>query len=708
MNRRPTLCDGVWMPKTAGVGAVALVLGWAGRGHAGAGWVIGVGVLLLATAGLVLWRVIYGGWVAAGLWTLGLAWALRALPPGGAGLAGLRAYWSLAAVGGLVLLGSVGMVGQRSRSGSRGLVRRWSDRSRRNDGVASRWAILRTASRLAVRRKATVLRPSLGELRWWHRLRVRTHELATPVARVGWLRIWSPIEDVTLRLGGPRTGKSGELAGRILDGPGAVIATSTRTDLVELTGPLRGELGPVFVFNPSGVGGLDSTITFDPLSGCAEPKTATDRASDMLAAVSAPGAGGGDREFWASQARRVLAALLHAAALGAQVGAGTSMRDVLRWLAEPSLAATEIQRLLPRSPEPNYETDALQFLNTNDRTRSSIAATVMPALGWLTDPTAARAAVDDGQGGSGGFDVGRLLGERGTVYMLGAEDAQTAPLVTALTGHIAREARRIAAEQPAGRLDPPLTLALDEAALICPVPLDLWTADMGGRNITIHIAAQSRAQLRQKFGDPGAAAIINNTACLLIYGGTRDPDDLAAYATLAGEREEEVATWDHLNKQSSITTRRVPVLTAAQIAQLPAGRVLIVRRGMPVALGRVQMAWRRRDVRTHQRRLRAVERYERWAARWEALLAWAEPRLALAGAWLDGRIAGANAWLDTDPDPLARLNAWLRAWWATRSVRAAVKAAEARAAKAARADRVADRASDDAAADSGPGEGDRS
>jgi type IV secretion system protein VirD4 len=33
---------------------------------------------------------------------------------------------------------------------------------------------------------------------------------------------------------------------------------------------------------------------------------------------------------------------------------------------------------------------------------------------------------------------------------------------------------------------------LDEAALICPVPLDKWTADMGGRNITIHIAAQSR------------------------------------------------------------------------------------------------------------------------------------------------------------------------------------------------------------------------
>jgi type IV secretion system protein VirD4 len=260
-----------------------------------------------------------------------------------------------------------------------------------------------------------------------------------------------------------------------------------------------------------------------------------------------------------------------------------------------------VQRLLRRSSEPSYEADALQFLTTNERTRSSICATVMPALGWLTDPNAASAAR------VGDFDVARLLDERGTVYMLGAEDAQTAPLVTALTGHIAREARRLSAEQPAGRLDPPLTLALDEAALICPVPLDKWTADMGGRNITLHIAAQSRAQLRQRFGDAGAAAIVNNTATLLIFGGTRDPDDLAAYATLAGERDEDVPTYDHTHGQTSTTTRRVPVLSAAQIAQLPTGRVMIVSRGMPVAIGTVQMAWRRHDVRRTARRLQVAD-----------------------------------------------------------------------------------------------------
>jgi type IV secretion system protein VirD4 len=432
--------------------------------------------------------------------------------------------------------------------------------------------------------------------------------VATPVARVGLLRVWSPVEDVTLRIGGPRTGKTGELCGRILDAPGAVIATSTRTDLIEITGPCRSRRGPVHVFNPSGVGGLASTITFDPLSGCENPATATSRATDLLAATSAPGGTGGDREYWAGQARRVLAALMHAAALGQ-----ASMRDVLAWVADPDRAAAQVQQFLRRSPQPAYESDAAQFLDTNDRTRSSICATIMPALGWLTDATAATAAA------AGDFNVADLLDTRGTVYMLGADDGQVAPLVTALTGHIAREARRIAGTCPGGRLDPPLTLALDEAALICPIPLDNWTADMGGRNVTIHIGAQSRAQLRQRWGDTGAAAILNNAATLLIYGGTRDPDDLAAYSTLTGERYEETPTWDDDGAIRSLTRHRVPVLSPAQIAQLPARHVVIIRRGMAPAVGRVRMAWKRSDVRAMRRAIAWADRTEQWAMAWERI-----------------------------------------------------------------------------------------
>ena len=493
--------------------------------------------------------------------------------------------------GALLLAGGAALVWHR-RTRSASIVGRWGAKSRRKEGVASTLDIARFASAMAMRRKATVVRPSLGELTCWQRLRVATTEVAVPLCRVGAQRVWSSVEDVLLIFGGPRTGKTGYLAGRIIDAPGAVLVTSTRTDLHDLTAGLRARRGPVHVFNAVGLGDLPSTVTFDPLHGCADPVTAAERATDMIAAGSHGGSG--DREYWDAQARRVLAALLHAAAIGA-----LHVRSVLGWVANPEAAAREVTSLLRRSPEPAYVEDAAQFLTTNDRTRTSITSTIMPALGWLTSPAASAAA-----SGAAPLDVTELLRSRGTVYLLGAEETQAAPLVCALTGHIAREARRMAARQPGGRLDPPLTLALDEAALISPVPLDSWTADMSGRGVSIIAAFQSRAQVVARWGETGAAIILNNAASIMVFGGTRDRDDLNHWSTLAGERDEPVTTTDSDGTISSRTVRKVPVIAPAQLANLPAGRVVVFRRGMAPVVGTVRMAWQRRDVRTHTRTTR--------------------------------------------------------------------------------------------------------
>jgi hypothetical protein len=92
-----------------------------------------------------------------------------------------------------------------------------------------------------------------------------------------------------------------------------------------------------------------------------------------------------------------------------------------------------------------------------------------------------------------------------------------------------------------------------------------------------------------------------------LFGGTRDPDDLQAYTLLIGDRDEPIRTHDQHGSLVSTTVRRVPVLSAAQLAQLPAGRVVVIRRGMPPAIGTVRMAWQRRDVRLAARRLRRTE-----------------------------------------------------------------------------------------------------
>jgi type IV secretion system protein VirD4 len=528
---------------------------------------------------------------------------------------------------GAVLVAVPAVVWWRRWSGSIGSVRWWSARSRWNHGLASRWQILWKASRFAMRRRMCTLRPSYRELSWWARLRVPTSEFASKLCKVGWLWVWASCEDVTQTLGRPRWGKSVAEICRIIDAPGAVIATSTRADLYEKAHRLRRQHGPVFVFNPSGLGGIATTVSFDPLTGCTDPKTAVDRAGDLIAGAAAGSEGGstvGDREHWAGQARDTLAVLMHAAALG-----GASMRDVHAWVSNPKAHYNRVREMLETSPEAaGFGHELEHFVHTNDRTQTSITQSIRPALMWLHDAGAARAAgqqvtgpvidaagvtVPDGPPPPP-LDVEALLFGHGTVYLLGAEDAQHAPLLTALTGHLARTGRQIAGRSPDGRLDPPATFALDEAPNICMIPLDKWSSDFGGRGMPMHILAQSSSQLAQRWGEHGAATIMNNAGAVIIYGATSDKD-LRTHSTLIGDREERVITRDHRGKVISETTHRVPIFSPAQLAQLPKFRAVVLCAGMPPVIGKTERYWKRADYRALQRADRRDKRAKAWARR---------------------------------------------------------------------------------------------
>jgi type IV secretion system protein VirD4 len=261
-----------------------------------------------------------------------------------------------------------------SRSSS--IVSRWGARSRRKSGVASTLDVFRFAGSAAMLRRAGTVRPSLEGASRRELVALPVSEVAVRLCRSGPQWVWSSVEDVVVSVGGPRSGKSGWLAGQIIDAPGAVLATSTRLDLREICTAYRERKGPVFVFNPAGLGGVSSSVTFDPLTGCEDPVGAVERAADLLSAVSSRGGRGGDRDYWELQGRRVLEALLHAAALGHR-----SMREVLDWTANPESAHKEVTGLLRRSPEPAFGVSFEQFVTTNDRTRTSITSTIMPTLG---------------------------------------------------------------------------------------------------------------------------------------------------------------------------------------------------------------------------------------------------------------------------------------------------------------------------------------
>ncbi|WP_157410985.1 type IV secretory system conjugative DNA transfer family protein [Actinoplanes rectilineatus] len=498
---------------------------------------------------------------------------------------------------GLILAGLAVTVGplwwriKNARTGSAGAIGRWDAHSRRNAGTASRFDIWRTSSGWAMRRKATVIRPSLAGMSRRERRRVPLTTFAVPLARAGRQTVWTSGEESTVRVGIPGTGKTAEMACRVLDAPGGVVVTSTATDMYELTAPLRAQHGPVRVFNPGGLGAVASSLRWSPLTGCTDPGTAARRSADLVG----PSQPGSEAERWSLQARRVLAVWLHAAALG-----GYRMADVQAWCADPDTGREAILTALKTSPQAAaMRQAAAQSIDMSTRTRDGVMLSMAPALAWITLPDAARAGDPDPDAEM--FDVGELVDRRGTLYLLGDDDGTVGPLVGALVAEIAHQARRLAATRPGGRLDPGLALVLDEVALVCPTPLDKWMAELRKRSIVIHAACQGLGQLRERWGNDGASMILNAAAAVLIYGGCKDADDLRALVDLAGEREEVTELRDAHGRVTATSTRRVPVIAPAMLAGLPSFRAMLIRRGMRVALVDTPIAWKRRDVRRAQR-----------------------------------------------------------------------------------------------------------
>ena len=193
------------------------------------------------------------------------------------------------------------------------------------------------------------------------------------------------------------------------------------------------------------------------------------------------------------------------------------------------------------------------------------------------------------------------MGERSTLYLLGSDRpyASLAPLFSAITGYIFEGAKRAAGSNFNGRLDPPLSLDLDEAALICPVPLPSMTADSGGRGIQLLIAVQSPSQLYDRWGQRGGETIWNNANATLVFGGLGHATDLDNLSRVCGERDDVVqgfTTGTGGQRSASQSVRRVPVLAPHEIREIPDGWALLLYRNMAPVLVVIERVWERRDV----------------------------------------------------------------------------------------------------------------
>ncbi len=339
-------------------------------------------------------------------------------------------------------------------------------------------------------------------------------------------RVYARQEDQTLILATQRTGKSGLLADRILAHPGTVVATSTRTDLFEHTAPERARVGPVDVFNPGRVGNLPSTFGWDIIRGCEQPGEAYLRADALIGPRHEDM--GGDMAWWMGKAATALGALLHAAALTP----GADLTDVWAWCNRHGDAlAAEALASHPAASE--VLAAVFAEIKREGRSPDSIRLTMGKALAWLAIPEV-RAMVTAPLAED--FDVASFALGRGTLYMIAPAGIGTlvAPLFRAFVDYVHREAGLAGSFAPAGKLDPPMLLALDEVPVIVPVPLDVWLADSAGKGILIAAVCHGLGQLRERWGTHGAETIWATTGTKIFLPGIADAAVLKEISELCG------------------------------------------------------------------------------------------------------------------------------------------------------------------------------
>ncbi|MQS17949.1 TraM recognition domain-containing protein [Streptomyces kaniharaensis] len=472
------------------------------------------------------------------------------------------------------------------------------------EGFADRSEIREHFSGKQLLERADVLRPELVATRGRRNVVPLDLGQLIGVDIIHKREIYNSIEDMTLVFAPPRTGKSALLGGFVVDAPGSAVVTSTRGDLYRHTVHVRAKRGPVLVFNPD-VAGVANTLVWDVPKGCKDPVVAFRRAGYLLSGQAVGAVE--DSSFWDNQSYRVLRALLMAADIG-----GRSLMDVREWVTSMDEDTLEPFKLLQSYKDcpPGWASDLLQVIKAPERTRESILLTLISSLECLALPSVA--AIVTPKDGAPDFDPELFLRAGGTLYLMGRHRSKgsVAPLFAALVGEIYETAKELAASSPNDRIDPPLSLILDEAAITCPLPLQSWGADAGGSNIPITVSVQSPSQLYDRWGQRGGETIWQ-LANKLVFGGLSVTRDLRDLSELCGERDKDVTTTSTNAKgeaTKSVSTVQVPVMPTDKIRRLAKFRGLYIHRNAAPVVVKIVPVWKRDDVKAVNKEIRRAER----------------------------------------------------------------------------------------------------
>lgn len=338
----------------------------------------------------------------------------------------------------------------------------------------------------------------------------------------------------------------------LVEHAGPAIVTSTKRDVLELSRTARATRGgKSWIFDPFSP---DST-TWSPVAGCESWSHAL-RQAHWLADATADG-GSEIARYWRGEAAKLLAPLLHAAAID-----GADIDRVLAWVdAQNTNAPTVILTAAGVDPA------ALQLRAVADLDPRNRGTTYMSAGSVLSAYRHPEVAASIG----GEFTAdGFLLSAADTLYVVSAERDQQllAPIIVSLLSSIIHRAIETGQFRDGGRR---LRVLLDEAANIAPLQdLPRMLSQGAGHGIRIATIWQSIGQMRERHGH-GTDTVLANSTTKLFLGSITDESTRSYIRNLLGHDP------DHDARQSYRAT-------AGALQQAELGRALLIAGNRPPAV----------------------------------------------------------------------------------------------------------------------------
>jgi hypothetical protein len=263
----------------------------------------------------------------------------------------------------------------------------------------------------------------------------------------------------------PRESRRATAAQAVRDAAGPALVLTSHPALWQDTKDPRAKLGPVLLYDPAHLCDTPARLHWSPTAGCEDKATAASRATALLAPVRPTAK---IDQAMADTAETLLRSFLHAAAVD-----GRTVRHVHRW-AQGTQVQEAVRALRTNPKAASGSAGELEAALTSHPERRDIAQELTSrALASLFTVNVRDACIPNR---TDALALDSFISEGGTLYVVGEsiEDPRTnpgaMPLLTALASSVVEHGRRMAERSSSGRLDPPLTLVLDDVAAVAPLP----------------------------------------------------------------------------------------------------------------------------------------------------------------------------------------------------------------------------------------------